>query len=101
MNKTPNQVKREKKEYIRGTLSNMDFWGKLLFYLWIVRLRAEPYKDFNVFPYNYILRVQIVNPWNPLAWFFGLGILIGFLISKNINITKSDFKDLGYIFKFE
>lgn len=103
MIKTLGQIKREKKDYIRGSLNNMNFWGLVIYYLWIVRLRVDIDGDTinPSYPHDYILKVQVINPWNPLAYFFALGIIIGFLVSKNFYIKKSDFIDWKCAFKFE
>lgn len=103
MNKTPNQIKREKKDYLRGSLKNMNFWGLLVYYLWIVRLRVDvdKYTENPCYPYDYTLKVNVVNPWNPLAYFFALGLLIGYVISLNFNIRSADLKDWEHAFKFE
>lgn len=103
MNKTLKQIKREKKEYLAGSLKTMNFWGLLLYYLWIVRVRVDVYKDTEnpSYPYDYTLKIQVLNPWNPLAYIFGLGLLICFLISLKFNFRSEDFKDWEHAFKFE
>lgn len=78
MKKTVEELDQDRKDYLKKYIANQNAFVAVLYYLCITHYRCDEL-GWNSF-YNhmdYVVRVRVFNPWNPLSWLLFLISMIG------------------------